>query len=157
MSPIRPIDKNNTNKTSDVILDVGHCRAPDELLKAQRLANTLDTAVKIPIIGIPVGLDFLIGLIPVVGDAAMMLASLRIVHLGRKLGLPQQLQTTMLRNIAIDFGLGFVPLIGDLVDLFYKANQKNVRLIERWWIQQNKAQVDATAKQKLLEWEQTQG
>jgi hypothetical protein len=156
MATQKPEDKNKINKTSDVVLGDEDFRAPDELLKAQMLANTLDSAVKIPIIGIPVGLDFLIGLIPVVGDASMMLASLRIVHLGRKLGVPKQLQTTMLRNIAIDFGLGFVPLIGDIVDLFYKANQKNVRLIERWWIQQNKAQVDALAKQKLLEWEQKQ-
>ena len=156
MPSIRPDDKNNTNKTSDVVWDNENFRAPDELLKAQILANTLDTAVKIPIIGIPAGLDSLIGLIPVVGDALMTLASLRIVHLGRKLGVPQQLQTAMLRNIAIDFGLGFVPLVGDIVDLFYKANLKNVRLMERWWIQQNKAQVDALAKQKLLEWEQKQ-
>ena len=156
MSSAKPNDKNKTSQTSDVVLDDGHFRAPDELLKAQALANTLDTAVKIPFIGIPVGLDFLIGLIPVVGDASMMLVSLRIVHLGRKLGVPKQIQTAMLRNIAIDFGLGFVPLLGDIFDLFYKANQKNVRLIERWWIEQNKAQVDALAKQKLLEWEQKQ-
>lgn len=156
MSSDRFEEKNTKNQTPDVVLGDEDFRAPDELLKAQMLANTLDTAVKIPIIGIPVGLDFLIGLIPVVGDASMMLVSLRIVHLGRKLGVPKQLQTAMLRNIAIDFGLGFVPLIGDIVDLFYKANQKNVRLIERWWIQQNKAQVDALAQQKLLEWEQKQ-
>ncbi len=156
MSPGSFEEKNKTDQSPDVVLGYEDFRAPDELLKAQMLANTLDSAIKIPVIGIPVGLDFLIGLIPVVGDASMMLASLRIVHLGRKLGVPKQLQTAMLRNIAIDFGLGFVPLIGDIVDLFYKANQKNVRLIERWWIQQNKAQVDALAKQKLLEWEQKQ-
>lgn len=156
MSPKKLEEQNTANQSTDIALGDKHFRAPDELLQAQMLANTLDTAVKIPIIGIPVGLDFLIGLIPVVGDASMMLVSLRIVHLGRKLGVPKQLQTAMLRNIAIDFGLGFVPLIGDIVDLFYKANLKNVRLIERWWIQQNKAQVDALAKQKLLEWEQKQ-
>lgn len=131
-------------------------RAPDELLQAQSIANLLDTAVKIPFIGIRVGLDFLVGLIPLVGDATMLLASLRIVYLGRKLGLPQILQTAMLRNSLIDFGLGFIPIVGDIVDLFYKANQKNVRIMERWWIEQNKAQVDALAKQKLLEWEQEQ-
>lgn len=156
MSPKKLEEQNKANQSPDIALGDKHFRAPDELLQAQKLANTLDTAVKIPIIGIPVGLDFLIGLIPAVGDASMMLVSLRIVHLGRKLGVPKQLQTAMLRNIAIDFGLGFVPLIGDIIDLFYKANQKNVRLIERWWIQQNKAEVDALAKQKLLEWEQKQ-
>ena len=133
-----------------------HFRAPDELLQAQSIANLLDTAVKIPFVGVKVGFDFLVGLIPVVGDATMLLASLRIVQLGRKLGLPKALQTAMLRNSLIDFGLGFVPVVGDVVDLFYKANQKNVRILERWWIEQNKAKVDALAKQKLSEWEQKQ-
>lgn len=137
-------------------LDEGTFHAPDELLQAQSIANMLDTAVKIPFIGIPVGLDFLVGLIPGIGDGIMLLASLRIVHLGRKLGMPKSLQTAMLRNCGIDFGLGFIPLVGDLVDLFYKANQKNVRIMERWWVEQNKEQVDALAKQKLLEWERQQ-
>ncbi|MFQ3250463.1 DUF4112 domain-containing protein [Glaciecola sp.] len=133
-----------------------HFRAPDALLQAQSIANLLDTAVKVPFVGIKVGLDFLVGLVPVVGDATMLLASFRIVHLGRKLGIPKALQTAMLRNAIIDFGLGFIPVVGDVVDLFYKANQKNVRIMERWWIEQNKAKVDALAKQKLHEWEQQQ-
>jgi hypothetical protein len=144
------------NPIRQSVLGDNHFRAPDELLQAQALANLLDTAVKIPFIGISVGLDFLIGLIPVVGDTAMLLASFRIIHLGRKLGMPKELQTSMVRNTIFDFGLGFIPLLGDLVDLFYKANQKNVRIMERWWIEQNKHQVDALTKQKLQEWEQKQ-
>jgi len=124
-------------------------QAPDELMQAQKIANLLDTAVKIPIVGIQVGLDFLVGLIPGVGDAVMLISSLRIVHLGRKLGMPKALQTQMLRNSVIDFGLGFIPVVGDIVDLFYKANRKNVRIMERWWIEQNKDKVDASAQQKL--------
>lgn len=139
-----------SNKGSETL------KAPDALLKAQSLANTLDSAVKIPIVGISVGLDFLVGLIPGVGDATMLLISLRIVSLGRKLGLPKPLQKKMLRNCVIDFGLGFIPLVGDVVDLFYKANRKNVRIMERWWIEENKAEVDALTKKKLLEWEQEQ-
>jgi hypothetical protein len=144
------------NAIQQSVLDDNHFRAPDELLQAQALANLLDTAVKIPFIGISVGLDFFIGLIPVVGDTAMLLASFRIIHLGRKLGMPKELQTSMVRNTIFDFGLGFIPLLGDLVDLFYKANQKNVRIMERWWIEQNKHKVDALATQKLQEWEQQQ-
>jgi hypothetical protein len=131
-------------------------RAPSALLQAQAIANLLDTAIPIPFVGIRLGLDFLVGLIPGIGDAIMLVASLRIVHLGRQLGVPKPLRTAMLRNSAIDFGLGFIPIVGDLVDLFYKANQKNVRIMERWWIEENKARVDAAAKQKLLEWEKAQ-
>lgn len=131
-------------------------RAPSALLQAQAIANLLDTAIPIPFVGIRVGLDFLVGLIPGIGDAIMLLASLRIVQLGKQLGVPQPLRTAMLRNSVIDFGLGFIPIVGDIVDLFYKANQKNVRIMERWWIEENKAKVDAAAKQKLAEWEKAQ-
>ena len=128
-------------------------KAPKALLKAQKLANLLDTAVKLPFIPIRVGLDSLVGLIPGAGDAIMLLVSLRIVWLGKSLGMPSSLVAQMVKNSAIDFGLGLVPFIGDIVDVFYKANQKNVRLMEKWWISENKADVDAQTQKKLTEWE----
>ncbi|WP_334049893.1 DUF4112 domain-containing protein [Alteromonas gracilis] len=128
-------------------------KAPKALLKAQKLANLLDTAVKLPLIPIRIGLDSIIGLIPGAGDALMLFVSLRIVWLGKSLGMPKALVAQMVKNSAIDFGLGFVPFIGDIVDVFYKANQKNVRIMERWWISENKAKVDAATQAKLAQWE----
>ncbi|AJP45276.1 hypothetical protein EP12_18270 [Alteromonas australica] len=128
-------------------------KAPKALLKAQKLANLLDTAIKLPFIPIRIGLDSIVGLIPGAGDALMLLISLRIVWLGKSLGMPKALVAQMVKNSAIDFGLGFVPFIGDLIDVFYKANQKNVRLMERWWISQNKESVDVATQQKLAQWE----
>jgi hypothetical protein len=129
-------------------------KAPKALLKAQKLANLLDTAVKLPIIPIRIGLDSIVGLIPGAGDALMLLVSLRIVWLGKSLGMPSALVAQMVKNSAIDFGLGFVPFIGDIVDVFYKANLKNVRLMEKWWISEKKADVDAQTQKKLTEWEE---
>ncbi|GFD72179.1 DUF4112 domain-containing protein [Alteromonas marina] len=128
-------------------------KAPKALLKAQKLANLLDTAVKLPLIPIRIGLDSIIGLIPGAGDALMLFVSLRIVWLGKSLGMPKALVAQMVKNSAIDFGLGFVPFIGDIVDVFYKANQKNVRIMERWWISENKVNVDAATQAKLAQWE----
>ncbi len=128
-------------------------KAPKARLKAQKLANLLDTAVKLPLIPIRIGLDSIIGLIPGAGDALMLFVSLRIVWLGKSLGMPKALVAQMVKNSAIDFGLGFVPFIGDIVDVFYKANQKNVRIMERWWISENKANVDAATQAKLAQWE----
>lgn len=128
-------------------------KAPKALLKAQKLANLLDTAIKLPFIPIRIGLDSIVGLIPGAGDALTLLISLRIVWLGKSLGMPKALVAQMVKNSAIDFGLGFVPFIGDLIDVFYKANQKNVRLMERWWISQNKESVDVATQQKLAQWE----
>lgn len=128
-------------------------QAPQELKQAQNIANLLDMAVKIPFIGIRVGLDFLIGLIPLLGDSIMLLASLRIVYLGHKIGVPTHIKKLMIRNALLDFGLGFIPVVGDIVDIFYKANVKNVRLMERWWITENKAAVDAHTQARLRDWE----
>ncbi len=128
-------------------------KAPKALLKAQKLANLLDTAFTIPIVRIKVGLDFIVGLIPGVGDALMLFVALRIVWLGKRMGLPSALVKAMLRNAVIDFGVGFIPFIGDLFDLFYKANVKNVRIMEKWWVSQQKGNIDAGTAQKLMEWE----
>lgn len=127
--------------------------APAELKKAQRLANLLDTAVTLPVVRIKLGLDFLVGLIPGAGDAVMMLVALRIVWLGKKIGMPKALIASMVRNVVIDFALGFIPVLGDIADLFFKANQKNVRIMETWWISNNKDKVDATTQAKLAEWQ----
>lgn len=130
--------------------------APKALLKAQKWANLLDTAIKLPVINFRIGLDSLVGLIPGAGDALMFIAGLRIVMLGKKLGMPKDLIKVMWRNSVIDFGLGFVPVIGDIADFFYKSNRKNVHIMEKWWIQNNKSSVDAHTRQRLAEWEQQQ-
>jgi hypothetical protein len=127
-------------------------KAPKALLKAQKLANMLDTAVKLPFIPIRIGLDSIVGLIPGAGDALMLFVSLRIVWLGKSLGMPKALIAQMVKNSAIDFGLGFIPFVGDIVDIFYKANQKNVRIMERWWISENKHEVDKVTQKALSEW-----
>lgn len=128
-------------------------KAPKALLKAQKLANLLDTAIKLPFFPIKIGLDSIVGLIPGAGDAIMLFVSLRIVWLGKSLGMPKALVAQMVKNSAIDFGLGFIPVVGDIVDVFYKANQKNVRIMERWWVSENKGNVDAATQEKLAQWE----
>ncbi|MEW9798532.1 DUF4112 domain-containing protein [Alteromonas sp. CYL-A6] len=127
--------------------------APVELKKAQRLANLLDTAITLPVVRIKLGLDFLVGLIPGAGDAVMFLVALRLVWLGTKLGMPKGLLVSMVRNALIDFALGFIPVIGDIADLFFKANQKNVRIMEKWWISNHKDKVDAATQARLSEWQ----
>ncbi len=129
-------------------------KAPKELLKAQKWANMLDTAIKLPVINFRVGLDSIVGLIPGVGDALMLFAGFRIIRMGQKLGMPSDLIKVMVRNSVIDFGLGFIPFIGDVADFFYKSNSKNVQIMERWWIENNKAAVDASAREQFRDWEE---
>ena len=130
-------------------VDSANIETPWELDQAQALANITDTAVTLPIVGVKVGLDFLIGLIPGVGDAIMTLVALRIVHLGRKMGMPKPIQKIMLRNALVDFGLGFLPVVGDLIDIWFKANKRNVRIMEHWWLKQNHADLKRNTQPHL--------
>ena len=111
-------------------------QAPKALLQAQTLANLTDSKVRIPFLGIRLGLDFLVGLIPVVGDIIMVGVSLSIIAMAKSMQVPRALRVSMVKNIAIDFLLGIIPFVGDLADLFYKSNQKNVRIMEKWWLSQ---------------------
>ena len=129
-------------------------KAPEELLKAQKWANMLDTAIKLPVIPFRIGLDSIIGLIPGAGDAAMLIAGFRIISLGKKMGMPSGLLKTMVRNSVMDFALGFIPFVGDIADFFYKSNCKNVQIMEKWWISNNKAAVDRATQEKLSAWQE---
>lgn len=127
--------------------------APNELLNAQDLAHLTDTQVRIPVVGVSVGLDFLVGLIPVVGDFVMLFVSFRIVYLAQKIGVPSNIRSRMIRNCFLDFVLGLIPFVGDFVDLFYKSNQKNVRLMEKWWVSKNQKMIKANAENVLKQWQ----
>ena len=131
-------------------------QAPKALLQAQTLANLTDSKVRIPFLGIRLGLDFLVGLIPVVGDIIMVAVSVSIVAMAKSMEVPKALRITMLKNIGVDFLLGLIPFVGDIVDLFYKSNQKNVRIMEKWWVSQNHQQIQANSQHAVQEWEKSQ-
>lgn len=130
---------------------------PDELLLAQRIANLTDTAVSIPFTRLKVGLDFLIGLIPGIGDTIMLGVSISIIVLGKRMGLPKSHLTRMIRNSFIDYLLGLIPIVGDIIDIFYKANKANVRIMETYWLQENRHLLSSQTQQQLEEWENSKG
>jgi hypothetical protein len=131
-------------------------QVPKVLLEAQKLANLTDSRIRIPFLGIRLGLDFLVGLIPVVGDIIMVAVSISIVAMAKSMKVPKALRIAMLKNIGVDFLLGSIPFVGDLVDIFYKSNQKNVRIMEKWWVSQNHQLIQANSQQALQEWEKSQ-
>ena len=100
-----------------------------ELLR--RIARTLDSAVPVPGTSFRFGLDPILGLIPGVGDLVSPLFTLGILFQARDLGVPRVVQLRMIFNVAIDVLTGFVPLIGDLFDFAWKANNRNMALLER--------------------------
>jgi hypothetical protein len=91
----------------------------------------LDSAVGVPGTRIRFGLDSLLGLVPGLGDLAGMALSGYLVMLGGRLGVPSTVLARMLANVAIDTVGGTVPVIGDLFDVAWKSNMRNVTLLER--------------------------
>lgn len=100
-----------------------------ELLR--RIAQTLDSAMRVPGTSFRFGLDPILGLIPGVGDLVSPLFTLGILFQARDLGVPHVVQLRMIFNVAIDVLIGFVPLFGDLFDFAWKANNRNMALLER--------------------------
>ncbi len=129
---------------------------PKPLRQAQKMANLLDASIRLPIINIKLGLDFLIGLVPGLGDVVSALIALRIVWLGKKLGVPGAMLVRMLINIGVDMLLGLMPVLGDLIDIFFKANIRNVRMMESWWLSENKAAIDKQGADALAQWARQQ-
>jgi hypothetical protein len=96
-----------------------------------KLAWLLDNSIRIPIINYRIGLDAIIGLIPGVGDAAGLLVSSIIVIQAIRLGAPRSIIMRMLFNVAIEATIGMIPVIGDLFDATFKANARNVAMLNR--------------------------
>lgn len=94
------------------------------------LSRLLDTAWRIPGTNIRFGLDATLGLVPVLGDAAGAVLSLYILAEARRLGIPGTVMARMLGNIALDSMVGSVPLLGSVFDVAYRANRRNLRLLQ---------------------------
>jgi hypothetical protein len=90
-----------------------------------------DELIRIPGTSIRFGLDALAGLIPGVGDALTGGVSVYVLFAATRMGAPPSVIARMAGNIALDLLLGMVPLLGDVFDVGWKANTRNVRLLER--------------------------
>ncbi len=99
------------------------------LKRLKLLARFMDNGWGIPFTNIRFGADSVLGLVPGAGDIAAMLISLYVVVKAYELGAPNHILLRMVGNVAIDTGLGAVPLFGDIFDLFFKSNVKNLDLL----------------------------
>ncbi len=108
-------------------------RAADEvaLRRLRRFATFMDAAVPIPGTQWRVGADALIGLVPGVGDGITGLMSLYLVAEAARLGVGKATLARMLANLAVDAAVGSVPVLGDVFDVGFKANRRNLALLER--------------------------
>lgn len=100
-----------------------------DIEQAKWLANLMDAQFNVA--GVRFGLDAVMGVLPVLGDTIALVVGMYPIHLARKHKLGRRVEWRMWANLAIDYFGGLVPLVGDLFDVTYKANLKNVELLEK--------------------------
>ena len=98
-------------------------------LKTIELAHLLDSAFVIPGTRHRVGLDAVIGLVPGIGDLVSTALASYIVWEAKQLGLPRWKIARMIGNVAVDTTIGAIPLAGDLFDVAFKANRRNLKIV----------------------------
>ena len=99
--------------------------------RVEAMEMLLERSFKVPGTNFPIGLDSIIGLIPVLGDIVTTALSAYIVWEARNLGLPKWKLWRMAGNIAVDTAIGAVPLVGDAADVLFRSNTRNLRIIKK--------------------------
>lgn len=99
--------------------------------RVELMEKLLERSFIIPGINRSVGLDSIIGLVPVVGDIVAAVMGAYILWEARNLGMSKLQLARMAANVGIDTALGAVPLAGDLFDFLYRSNSRNLRIIKK--------------------------
>lgn len=124
-------------------MDLPHSRRPEPMTFALPTGNDaasvrarviamerlLERSFTIPGVNMPVGLDALVGLVPVLGDIVTAAMGAYIVWEARNLGLPKWKLARMGANVVFDTALGAIPLLGDAADLLFRSNTRNLKIL----------------------------
>lgn len=99
--------------------------------RVEALEILLERSFRIPGLNVPVGLDALVGLVPVIGDLVTTALGAYVVWEARNLNMPKWKIWRMGGNVAFDAVLGFVPLVGDAADFLFRSNTRNLKIIKK--------------------------
>ena len=99
--------------------------------RIEALEGLLERSITLPFLRRKVGLDAIIGLLPVGGDIIAGIMSAYIIWEARNLGMSKWQLMRMATNTVVDTSLGAVPLVGDLLDFVFRSNTRNLRIIKR--------------------------
>jgi hypothetical protein len=101
-------------------------------MRLRRLVRVWDEAVRIPGTGVRIGLDPVVGLVPGLGVALGGLVAGFVIHTAVLEGAPPALAGRLLLHLGVDATLGAIPVLGDVFDVGFRANRRNLALLERW-------------------------
>lgn len=106
-------------------------RREAELLEhLEAIEHLFDRRFRMPGTSIRFGLDPILGLVPVAGDTVSAAVSLYLIWLAHNVGGGARLKSRMVGNVLVDYLVGLVPIIGNIGDVFFKANTRNLRLLK---------------------------
>lgn len=100
--------------------------------RLEAMEGLLERAFTVPGTSYRVGLDAVVGLVPVLGDLVTTAMGAWIVWEGRNLGMSKFQLTRMAANVGVDTLIGAIPLVGDLFDFVFRSNTRNIRILRRW-------------------------
>ena len=103
-------------------------RARERLITLTRL---MDSALDVPVLRTKVGLDALLGIVPVAGDLLSAAVGVYLIAQARELGASRWLQGKMIGNLVLDAAVGSVPLAGDIFDVYFRAHRRNLKLLQQ--------------------------
>ncbi|MGQ2929528.1 MAG: DUF4112 domain-containing protein [Sphingopyxis sp.] len=119
---------------TDALFDalIQNRRDPAALRKrVETLEIILERSFVIPGINRPVGLDAIVGLVPVVGDVITAIMGAYLIWEARNLGMPKWKIWRMVGNLGVDTTLGAIPLVGDAFDFLFRSNTRNLKIIKK--------------------------
>ena len=116
---------------NDNINEHSQIKAQAAIARLERFSKLTDSSIGIPFTKFNIGLEAVIGLVPVIGDAAGLILSSYVLIEAQRLGVSKRIKTKMIINMLIDFVGGLVPFFGDIFDAFFKANTRNTQLLKK--------------------------
>jgi hypothetical protein len=127
-----PIQSRTFERPRPMGIDIPMGRTPAEIRRRmEAMEKLLERSLTIPGTKIGVGLDSMIGLVPVVGDAIAAALGAYLLWEAKNLGLPKWKLWRMAGNIAFDTAVGALPVAGDLFDFAFRSNSRNLKLVKR--------------------------
>src|SRR6058998_2237842 len=99
--------------------------------RLRRIAKLMDSEFRVPVIGLRVGADAILGLVPGIGDALSGLIGAYLIYEAQRLGIPRSALVRMIANVAFDTAIGAIPVAGDIWDFFFRSNDRNMQILAR--------------------------
>ena len=122
----------NENRLRPMGIEVPTGTDPVSIRKRiEAMEHLLERSLVVPGTKYPIGLDTIIGFVPVLGDIVTAAMAAYIVWEAKNLGLPRWKLWRMIGNVAIDSAVGAVPIVGDAFDVVYRSNTKNLRIVKK--------------------------